>query len=348
MATTPSNSQRQGGHDAGRAAPAPSFSVVVPCHDGARYLVRVLDALVALTPAPVEIIVVDDASSDDSAEICARYPVQLVSFPHKRGVASARNAGASRATGDVVVFIDADVVVPRDLIARLAAFFQSEQEIVAASALLDPDFSEGGFFSEFLNRRMHHGFSHLREGVTTLLTSCAAVRRDAFDRVGGFDEAGTRAVNDEATLGWRLADLGLDAAILDDLLVQHLKVMTLGSWCRKFWDEGRQWVLLARRHRHESRTGTLMLLQLRRPLNVALVVLGVPALAAAPLAPLPALGLASAAATGFLVLNGGYLRDLGRDRSAAWRLGAAGMVLLEACLHAGGMAHGLLNPGAGG
>mgnify|MGYP001825202635 CR=1 FL=1 len=331
------------GVDNGTGPPAElEFSVIVPCFDAESTIRETLDSLVGLRPPAKEIIVVDDHSTDASAELCDSYPVHLIRQMEHRGVAAARNRGASVASGNVLLFVDADIVVPSGLVAALAAAHGDRPDSAGFSVVIDPDFHRGGFFSDYLNRRMYNGFTHLRSGVTTLCTSCASVLKDAFDRVGGFDEAGTRAVNDEATLGWRLAEFGLRTDVLENIQVRHLKEMSLGSWCRKFLHEGRQWVLLVSRHRRRRAPSAKLTLQVRRPLNVVLMAVTAVQVASAPWLGSAVLLPLGSMAVCFVILNSDYLAWMARGRGLFWSLAALLMVILEAALHLVGLASGVV------
>lgn len=324
--------------------PVPSFSVVLPCFNAESTIAEVLEALTAMDPPAEEIIVVDDFSGDASREICRRYPITLIEQDEHGGVSVTRNRGAQAASGDVLLFVDSDIVVPPDLLESLVEAHRDQPDYVGFSVLPDPDFHRGGFFSEYLNRRMHNGFSHLRSGVTTLCTSCASVWRDVFTNAGGFDRAGTYAVNDEATLGWRLAESGQETAVLDGIYVRHLKVMSLGAWSHKFFHEGRQWVVLVGRHRNRHRTGASakLTLQFRRPLNVVLMAAGAASEGVALIFGSIAIPLLAILTLIFVVLNLPYLAAMSRGKGLVWSGAAVLMVLLEAALHLFGLFVGAL------
>ena len=85
----------------------PLVSVIVPVHNGARFLAAALDSVAAQDYGSMEILVVDDGSSDNSAEIAASYRVRLLQQPN-RGVAEARNAGVAESSGELLAFLDQD------------------------------------------------------------------------------------------------------------------------------------------------------------------------------------------------------------------------------------------------
>jgi glycosyltransferase involved in cell wall biosynthesis len=89
------------------AAP-PAFSVVIPARNAGRTLPGVLAALAREAPAPLEVIVVDDSSTDETAAIARKHGAQVVSVEGRRFAGGARNAGWAAARGELVVFLDAD------------------------------------------------------------------------------------------------------------------------------------------------------------------------------------------------------------------------------------------------
>lgn len=323
-------------------AVAPSFSVVVPCYNAASTLAEVLEALLASDPPPEEIIVVDDGSVDGSSAIASRFPVRLVRHETNLGVSMARNRGAELVRSDLVIFVDSDIVVPPELFGRLVAYLLEHSELVGVSVLVDPLFHRGGFLTDYLNRRMHHGFSHLRVGVTTLCTSCAAIWGKVFAEVGGFDDAGTCAVNDEAVLGWRLAERGYRVGVPDGILVRHLKRMSLATWSSKFFHEGRQWVLLVLRHRRHSPATAKLALHVRRPANVVLLVLVLATGLAGLVLDFNALPALPGLALAFVAVNARYVAFMARGTSPFWVLGALLMIVFETVFHLAGIGAGLV------
>ena len=84
----------------------PLISVVIPCHNHAHFLAEAIESAGA-TEFPVEVVVIDDGSTDGSADVASRYPVNLIRQDN-RGLAAARNQGLAECHGTFVVFLDAD------------------------------------------------------------------------------------------------------------------------------------------------------------------------------------------------------------------------------------------------
>ncbi|MBI2237469.1 MAG: glycosyltransferase [Actinobacteria bacterium] len=167
----------------------PLVSIVVAAYDEERLIARCVDSLLAQTHPALEVIVVDDGSTDRTAEIAEGRAVRVIRVPH-RGPARARNAGAGAARGEVVVFVDADLELDEACIERLAApilrrevvgtftkdmWVANPEEPWAACWTINRGFPPGHAFPP----RFPDTWSNFR-----------AVRRDAFLGVGGYDDVG--------------------------------------------------------------------------------------------------------------------------------------------------------------
>lgn len=182
------------------------MTVVVPVLNGAHVLPATLPAVLA-QPAD-RIVYVDDGSTDETGAILREAAsrdvrVEVVAFPSNRGRAAARNAGAERASGDALVFLDADVVPGAGLAAMLAGALELPGAVAAVGALrydsADPDDPYHRYLTS--SRRGARGGG--RVPWKHFLSTASAVRRSAFEAAGGFPE-GVRYGEDLA-LACRLA-----------------------------------------------------------------------------------------------------------------------------------------------
>ncbi len=184
---------------------------------------RALDALAALAPAPGEILVVDDGSTDSSAQAArARGFSVICTDQPRRGPAHARNLGAAHARGEILFFVDADVLVYPDALARLGAVF-ADPNVAALYGSYDDAPADPGFLSQYKNLLHHYVHQTSREQATSFWAGCGAVRSVAFCRVGGFATASTRPSIEDIELGYRLRREGMQIRLVKDLYVKHLK-----------------------------------------------------------------------------------------------------------------------------
>ena len=105
-------------------------SVVIPCRNAARTVADAVASAGAQTEPPAEIVVVDDASTDGSADAARAAGARVIRNVARRNAGGARNAGLEATRGDLVGFLDADAVAPKDWIARARRAFESDPTIV--------------------------------------------------------------------------------------------------------------------------------------------------------------------------------------------------------------------------
>jgi glycosyltransferase involved in cell wall biosynthesis len=189
---------------------APAVSVIVPTHNGERFLAEAIRSILAQPAASLEVIVVDDGSEDGAAGIAAAFgePVRVVSQP-RGGPAAARNLGITSARGVYIGFLDHDDVwAPDKLRLQLSAF--------AARPGLDVCV---GHIQRF--RGDFSGPDRKLIGVPQpgFLTVTMLARREAFDRVGLLDSTLLHA--DTAEWFLRATQRGLSVHLLPDVLTYH-------------------------------------------------------------------------------------------------------------------------------
>lgn len=206
----------------------PRLSVVIPTHNGAETLAKCLDALHASSYSPDEIIVVDDASADGSADIATRFACRVIRLDRNVGAACAKNRGALEASGDVLFFTDDDVVVARDALARLVDNY-SDKNLAGVVGLLDSKIPFDDFSSNFKNLWMRFSYATLpTEGVGLFYTSIASMRREIFLQLGGFDENYRGAsITEDTEFGQRAWAAGHFIRLDHRVTATHLKHYTL-------------------------------------------------------------------------------------------------------------------------
>ncbi len=184
-----------------------SVSVVIPAHNAASFVAAALESVLDQTRHAREIIVVDDASTDATAEFVSQYPVTLLRLSTNRGPSEARNAGIRAASGDVVAFLDADDVWYSHHLEDVAGLLDRHAEAVVAYSGVRFVGSREGLWQPSLEP--HRPFEALervfdKSGQPPQIT--AVVRRAALLEAGGYDPDYRQAQDYELWL--RLARLG--------------------------------------------------------------------------------------------------------------------------------------------
>lgn len=212
----------------------PFISVIVPVYNGENFLPRCLDALFASNYYAFEVIVVDDGSTDGSAEIGRRKGATILATSRRQsGPAAARNLAAQTAIGDVLLFVDADVVVKTDTLSKVAAIFRHQPEIAALFGSYDDAPAERNFLSQYRNLQHHFVHQNSNPEASTFWAGLGAIRRDVFLGVGGFDcEQFAVPSIEDIELGARLRTNGHHIMLAKEIQAQHLKKWRMGSMVR--------------------------------------------------------------------------------------------------------------------
>ncbi len=235
--------------------PPPRISIVIPTHNGAARLAACLQSLRSSSLTPHEIIVVDDASSDGSADIASQYRCCVVRVDENIGAARAKNRGAHIATGDVLLFTDDDVLLQREALAKVAHDLE-DPHVAGVVGLLARETGFLDFASNYKNLWMRFTYARLpRERIGVFYTSIAALRRSVFLQLGGFDEnyAGA-SIAEDTEFGQRIWAAGhlllLDPGVegthrkhytlpqvlkTDFLRARALVLMRLRKWGARFY-----------------------------------------------------------------------------------------------------------------
>lgn len=212
---------------------APRVSVIVPVHNGEATIGRCLAALSQTPAGLLEVIVVDDRSSDQTPSIAAARGARVIPNSGERGPAAARNVGAAAARGDILLFVDADVEVQPQTAQRFLDHFDRHPEVAAAFGSYDDDPAHPNFASQYRNLLHHFIHQTAERRSASFWAGCGAIRRDVFLGAGGFDaKKYPRPATEDIELGLRLAQRGDVVHLLREIQVKHLKAWTALSMMR--------------------------------------------------------------------------------------------------------------------
>lgn len=201
----------------------PTMSVVVPVRNGGATLGRCLSALTRFLGTELEeIVVVDDGSTDGSAQLAEDLGATVVSTRSRPGIGAIRNLGAERIRSEIVIFVDGDVVVEDAALSTIRKAFRDPQTMAVFGRYGDTP-RHLGFFSHYMNLR--HAYYHRYTQCTTFWAGCGAIRLSAFSEIGGFPNA----FMEDIEIGYRLRKHGHPIRFLPDLRGVHLKEWTLRS-----------------------------------------------------------------------------------------------------------------------
>ena len=210
-----------------------NISIIVPVYNGSKFLPQCLDAIFASTFDPIEVIVVDDCSTDDSAEVSRKKGARVMSMARNSGPAAARNLAAQSAIGEILLFVDADVVIKPDTLTQVAARFREQPEISALFGSYDDEPAEQNFLSQYKNLQHHFVHQYSNTEASTFWAGLGAVRRDIFNKLGGFDCKKFQVPSiEDIEFGLRVVNAGHRILLDRDIQGKHLKKWGMVSHLR--------------------------------------------------------------------------------------------------------------------
>jgi glycosyltransferase involved in cell wall biosynthesis len=211
-------------------------SVIVCAHNEAGYLAACLYSLLAQSRPPDEIIVVNNASTDATGDVAARVPgVRVIDEP-QRGLVVARETGRRVATGDILVYVDADCRAPFQWLERIERRFHRRVDLIALSGPYR--FYDWHARGRALIRAYDFTLAPLTQvlvkhvlGIGTVFYGGNfAVRRTALERIGGFDLS-IEFHGEDTNLGRRLHAIGRVELVRECfLLTSARRYVAMGTW----------------------------------------------------------------------------------------------------------------------
>jgi len=201
----------------------PSISIIIPVHNGGEKFKKCLDSILNTSPSNLEAIIVADGESDGSWRYAADRGMKIIKIPETGGPARARNAGASQAIGDILLFIDSDIIIPPNTVDLVRTAFANDSELTALFGSYDDEPYEKNMLSQYRNLLHHFVHQTSNRDASTFWAGCGAIRRKIFIEIGGFNEGYRFPTIEDIELGYRLKKSGYKIRLNKDIKVKHLK-----------------------------------------------------------------------------------------------------------------------------
>ena len=327
-----------------KSDPKIRFSVIIPNHNGGGTLAEGLDAIFRIGDSSIEVIVVDDASTDDSRTIADRYPIRWIWHDNCQGAAQARNTGAEAARGEILVFTDTDIILPPGTFEILEEDY-ADPETDGVIGLLQPITRYGNICSQYKNFYMHYTYNKLPDEVTVFYTSIASIRRESFIECGGFDGTYRSATIEDMEFGVRLTGKGYRILIDKKLQVEHIRHYTLISLLRTGFVRADGMTKIALRDRKNRREKSSYVTTSPTFLaGIALSFITVFFLALSLVFSCWNLVLPAAVSyLAIIALNFGFLAGLARATRPMFFIGGCGLIFTDLLAHGCGVSWGIIS-----
>lgn len=220
--------------------------MIVPVYNSTEDLKDCLAALAQSDYDHFDVLVVDDGSTEPVEPLVRQHEYSYMRIEGPRGPARARNRGVAQVKSPYVVFIDADVCVHKDTLARFAESFASDPDLAAIIGTYDDAPAKPSFLSQYKNIFHHYVHQSCDGEITTFWSGCGAMRRDLFLAFGGFDEVRyRRPAIEDIELGTWVSAAGHRIILDKRIRAKHLKRWTLKSLLKTdILDRGIPWTRL--------------------------------------------------------------------------------------------------------
>lgn len=237
MITVPQQTQK---------SPLSKISVVIPFHNAASTIIATLQALEVSSLPPVQVICVDDASTDNTSikikafAVTSSLKITLVPLEQgKRGAAAARNSGSRYVSGNFVLFLDADVVVETNTLLSLISYL--EEHRCQAVVGMYRDFSlQAGILAHFQAYLVNAVYAGLDPSDSPCLgTQCVLMKTETFHATTGFDETYRHATVEDFAFGYLLRERGGGLCIATKANIIHNHPYNFATFIKNYYTKAR-------------------------------------------------------------------------------------------------------------
>jgi glycosyltransferase involved in cell wall biosynthesis len=187
------------------------ISVIVPTYQREKYLGATLRSIIAQGYRPLEIVVVDDGSTDKTAAVAQSYPQVRYMFQNNQGPHVARNTGLENCNGQLIAFLDADDLWPPDKLEKQFDFLTRNPEIACVLGRMKNFLDDGVDLPNWVSA------SAMLDDSNALSLGAGLIRREAFDCIGAFDS--NCWFGDDLDWFIRLREAGLLMAVMKEILL---------------------------------------------------------------------------------------------------------------------------------
>jgi glycosyltransferase involved in cell wall biosynthesis len=317
------------------------ISVIVPTYNNEDTIEPCLKAIRLSRHAPFELIVVDDGSTDRTTFLAKRFADRILPHPHNIGRSHARLSGARQSQGEILLFIDSDIVVKPDTLTKVAGYFAAYPEVDAVTGQLAKEHPYDDYFSQYKNLYMNYIFGKLPERVNFLYGSIHAVRRRSL-----IDHDTDFEIADDTAMGQKLVQHGKNIGFLKELEVIHLKQYDFLSWIKNDFKIPFDWARIFLKYRGWKELGKNRSGYLHAPKEQLASVLLAPPILFLLLAACLRPGLfpwAGGLAVVWLLLNLHFLVFLARERGLRFGIFSVFATFIDHLVMAGGIICGWLS-----
>lgn len=202
-------------------------SIIIPVYNGEKTIRDCLQAVFDSEYRHFKVILVDDNSTDKTLDNAKEFNCKVIKLSRNLGAAAARNKGVAVSHGEILFFLDSDIIIEKDTIGKIVHTFKNRPDTIALFGSYKKNTIPTNFYSVYKNLLHHYTHQTSREDAATFCAGFGAIRRSIFFELGGFDE-NYRCLED-IELGYRMYQVGHKIYLDKSIQVTHCKYYSLWS-----------------------------------------------------------------------------------------------------------------------
>ncbi len=220
------------------------ISIVIPTYNAAKFMPNLLDSIFKQVTDDMEVVIVDDCSTDNTVEIVNKYPARVIQLGKNGGPARARNIGVEAAKGEIIFFLDSDVVVLDGTMKEVKDCFDKDPSANCVIGICATEPLNKGFVPTYMAMFEYiHLIGTKDNKVSVFAPRCGAIKKDLFQKVGGYDESYKGADVEDFELARRINKV--DCIILNPrMLVKHQFVNNFQEAVINYFKRAVMWIHL--------------------------------------------------------------------------------------------------------
>ena len=226
----------------------PLISIIIPNRNADATIEKCLETVFALDDRNFEVVVVDDASEDNSVKLIKKFPCTLIRLEKHSGPSKARNVGAQNSSGDILFFTDADCLLPEDGLSLVRKTLTGHGSDVVLGGTYTQVPYDNGFFSAFQSVFINYSETKNWKRPDYIATHAMVIRAETFKKIGGFSEDFLPLLED-VELSHRLRRAGYRLMIDPGFQVRHIFNYSLKKSFRNAMRKTKCWILYSLQNR---------------------------------------------------------------------------------------------------
>jgi len=230
------------------------ISIVIPTYNAGRFMPALLDSIFKTGVEDMEVIIVDDCSTDNTVQSVRNYPAKVIQLQKNSGPAKARNIGVKAARGDIIFFLDSDVVVMDGTINEVKDYFDRNPSANCVIGVCDIKPLNEGFVPRYMAMfEFIHLIGTKGNKVSVFAPRCGAIKKDFFEKIGSYNESYKGADVEDFELARRINKV--DCIILNQKIRVKHQFANFKQAIRNYFKRTAMWIHLFFREKRLDNAG---------------------------------------------------------------------------------------------